>query len=70
MKKPEVWGKLADRFQPKPRRRMLALDGGGIRGVLTLSFLNRCTSTSTTSAEPAPVRSSPQDSPPGCRLTT
>ncbi len=36
---PKVWGPLADRYrEPKPRK-MLALDGGGIRGVLTLSIL-------------------------------
>ncbi len=35
------WGTLAERFAPKPKRKMLALDGGGIRGVLTLSFLKR-----------------------------
>lgn len=41
MRNPAAWGDLADRYQPKPRRRLLALDGGGIRGVLTLSFLRR-----------------------------
>jgi uncharacterized protein len=41
MKDPAKWGKLAERYEPKPRRKMLALDGGGIRGVLTLSFLKR-----------------------------
>ncbi len=38
---PAKWGRLATRFEPKPKRKMLALDGGGIRGVLTLSFLKR-----------------------------
>jgi uncharacterized protein len=38
---PKKWGDLTARFEPKPRRKMLALDGGGIRGVLTLSFLKR-----------------------------
>lgn len=41
MKNPAAWGELGERYQPKPSRRMLALDGGGIRGVLTLSFLKR-----------------------------
>ena len=41
MTDPSQWGTLAPRFAPKPQRKMLALDGGGIRGVLTLSFLKR-----------------------------
>ncbi len=41
MKNPAAWGDLAARYSPKPTRKMLALDGGGIRGVLTLSFLKR-----------------------------
>jgi predicted acylesterase/phospholipase RssA len=41
MKDPAKWGRLAARYEPKPKRKMLALDGGGIRGVLTLSFLKR-----------------------------
>lgn len=37
-----VWGPLADRFEkekPGQKRKMLSLDGGGIRGVLTLEIL-------------------------------
>jgi hypothetical protein len=39
-----VWDTLADRYEPKPGvgqppRKLLALDGGGIRGVLTLEIL-------------------------------
>jgi hypothetical protein len=36
------WGKLAQRYEkPAPRRRLLALDGGGIRGLITLEILAR-----------------------------
>jgi len=35
----ELWGPLADRYGTVRPRKMLALDGGGIRGVLTLSIL-------------------------------
>ena len=34
------WGNLADRYETeKPQRKILSLDGGGIRGVLTLEIL-------------------------------
>lgn len=39
MTKPELWGPLASRYAVQGARKMLALDGGGIRGVLTLSIL-------------------------------
>ncbi len=36
-----LWGPLADRYhEPRPRK-ILALDGGGIRGVITLGVLKR-----------------------------
>jgi predicted acylesterase/phospholipase RssA len=35
-----IWGALAERFETeKPQRKLLALDGGGIRGVITLEIL-------------------------------
>ena len=34
-----TWGPLEDRYKAKDQRKMLALDGGGIRGVLTLEIL-------------------------------
>jgi hypothetical protein len=41
LRHPEWWGHLAGRYgMPKPRK-MLALDGGGIRGLITLGFLAR-----------------------------
>jgi hypothetical protein len=39
MKNPARWGDLAGRYREPGPRKMLALDGGGIRGVLTLSLL-------------------------------
>jgi predicted acylesterase/phospholipase RssA len=39
MTKPELWGPLAARYATPGPRKMLALDGGGIRGLLTLSIL-------------------------------
>ncbi|HET7542026.1 MAG TPA: patatin-like phospholipase family protein [Polyangiaceae bacterium] len=35
----EKWGHLAGRYSTRRPRRLLALDGGGIRGILTLQFL-------------------------------
>ena len=39
MTNPQLWGPLADRYKTRVRRKMLAIDGGGIRGVLALSIL-------------------------------
>ncbi len=36
-----TWGRLASRYKSKRARRLLALDGGGIRGVMTLRVLAR-----------------------------
>jgi predicted acylesterase/phospholipase RssA len=41
MTNPELWGPLADRYRTPAPRKLLALDGGGIRGVLTLSILKQ-----------------------------
>jgi Patatin-like phospholipase len=38
---PERWHSLADRYKPDRPHRMLALDGGGIRGLLTLGILEQ-----------------------------
>ncbi|HXO27672.1 MAG TPA: patatin-like phospholipase family protein [Thermoanaerobaculia bacterium] len=35
------WGPLAERFESERPRKLLALDGGGIRGILTLEVLAR-----------------------------
>ena len=39
MTSPQLWGPLADRYKTRVRRKMLSVDGGGIRGVLALSIL-------------------------------
>jgi len=37
-----IWGPLHDRYEnPKPQRKILALEGGGIRGLITLQFLEK-----------------------------
>ncbi len=41
MKHPELWGPLASRYGKPGPRKLLALDGGGIRGLITLGFLGR-----------------------------
>ena len=33
------WGPLANRYETEQPRKILSLDGGGIRGVLTLEIL-------------------------------
>lgn len=40
-KDPSIWKKLANRYLPQQRRRILSLDGGGIRGLMTLQVLKR-----------------------------
>ena len=37
----ELWGPLAERYRTERPRRILALDGGGIRGMITLGVLAR-----------------------------
>lgn len=39
LRHPERWGQLRARYEEDRPRRMLALDGGGIRGLLTLGIL-------------------------------
>jgi len=41
MKHPELWGSLRSRYETTQPRKMLALDGGGIRGALTLGVLKK-----------------------------
>jgi predicted acylesterase/phospholipase RssA len=36
-----IWGPLAERYETERPRKLLALDGGGIRGILTLEVLAR-----------------------------
>jgi hypothetical protein len=36
---PELWGSLRSKYEAERPRRMLALDGGGIRGLITLGIL-------------------------------
>jgi len=38
---PSRWGPLAERYQEDRPRRLLALDGGAVRSVVTLQFLHR-----------------------------
>src|ERR1039457_4147994 len=38
---PECWKNLRGRYEEDRPRRMLALDGGGIRGLLTLGILEK-----------------------------
>lgn len=41
MLKPELWGALRDRYAAVRPRKMLSIDGGGIRGVLSLQILEQ-----------------------------
>ena len=39
MIRPELWGSLRQKYEEDRPRRMLSLDGGGIRGLITLGIL-------------------------------
>jgi len=41
LRHPERWGRLRPRYEAERPRRMLSLDGGGIRGLITLGYLER-----------------------------
>lgn len=41
MNNPSLWGDLRTRYESVGRRKLLALDGGGIRGAITLGILKR-----------------------------
>jgi hypothetical protein len=41
MNNPECWKDLRDRYEQRRPHRMLALDGGGIRGLITLGILEK-----------------------------
>lgn len=42
MKHPEGWGRLKDRYaEPNRPHKLLALDGGGIRGLIALGILEQ-----------------------------
>ena len=41
MKHPALWGHLKERYQQERPRKLLALDGGGIRGLIMLGILER-----------------------------
>lgn len=41
LRHPERWGHLQSRYDNANPRRMLALDGGGIRGLITLGYLEK-----------------------------
>src|SRR5690349_7080865 len=41
MLRPNQWNALRSRYEQERPRRMLALDGGGIRGLITLGILSK-----------------------------